>query len=389
MKKILLFLFAIFLTTIKIDASVVKPTNYLIHFKQQTMDYNKVVVGGGKITTSNYEIYEVLNDSERYRAKVSASTNIGFSERSAITYHMIETSYSEGYYENELFDYTFTLDSKCPKIDILIEKKIKEYELKIISKNQKSAYYYLFDGKGNTIKSKTTFENEDTLILVYDSYRIKTLYGDYTFDFKNLNDYENGILFENDSLVIIGSEIKIDTPYKPVITINKTCQEEEPIVVDEQTDKIDKEDQDESTFKNSSENNYSNVSLEDDAIPKIEIDKDIKSEVISEVNILKPEDTNDLPIVNTIKADEIKLESKPVIKKSKTAKKKTVKPVLEINNEIIEEPENNLIIEYSNDSVSDTFSSYHKSSNLPLIITVLTSIFIIFVVKIIKKVQKS
>ena len=130
-------------------------------------------------------------------------------------------------------------------------------------------------------------------------------------------------------------------------------------------------------------------SLEDDAIPKIEIDKDIKSEVISEVNILKPEDINDLPIVNTIKADEIKIEAKPVIKKSKTAKKKTVKPVLEINNEIIEEPENNLIIEYSNDSVSDTFSSYHKSSNLPLIITVLTSIFIIFVVKIIKKVQKS
>ncbi len=381
MKKILLFLFAIILTTIKIDASV--PYQYKIHFKQQTLGYDKVNVGGAKITSAVYEIYEVTSNGEYRRGKVSSSTNVGFSERTPVTYHIIETSYSNGYYENELFDYTFTLNPKCPNIDILIEKKVKEYELKFINKTSNKLYYYLFDYKGNVFQNKTEFEHEDSLTVPYDTYLVRTAFGEFVADLINLDQYENGILFENDSLVVIGSEVLIDTPYKPVITINKSCIEEITKEIEEPINDTVKEDHDEIINQISSEISLPNVPLEDTnevmeiAIPKVVIEPIESEEPIPIKSELPIAESNEILMTN----DTVK--PKPISKQKVKVKEDSVIKLIE------EEPESNLIIEYVSDEVTNEKISYHKSSNLPLIIIILLSIFSVLIVKIIKKVQKN
>ena len=429
MKKILLFLFVMILTTIKINADAL-PNNYSIKLYQSPENYEVNAVKGTRINSTLYQLFNVDFYGEHYVSSFSDSTITYYTADSDTRFHLVETAQSEGFYENVPLDLFFDLTPTCPHIIIDVKKKVKEYNLRIVNKKENPTYYYVYNSSGELITKNLLFGGTNEFVVPYDNYRFKTGYGDITINNISYDYFRNTLMFENDSLGIYNSEIKIETPYILNVTITKQCIDDEgefynvPIEYNIEEDSYGNE-----TYnQTSSEIDLHNVQLDNPDSFEI-ISEEIVNEtdnLSNDIDIVYPDSSNivegiddlfeELNMTNTIpnlnediklsneliKKEDVLLESNQNVKESAKNKvsvktKKESEPqklINQVNNQdqtMIEELESNLIIESSEvkNTNSNPKTKVKKASNIPVIIIGLLPFFLILVVKIIKKVQKN
>ena len=410
MKKILLFLFVMILTTIKINAEVL-PTEYEIEFHQSPLNYEKADIKGTRIDSTLYQVFYVDFYGEHYVDAFSDSYNVYFESESDARFHLVETGQSEGFYENIPLDIFFNLNKTCPKIIVDVKKKVKESTYSITNKTDNPTYYYLYNGAGELVTKNLLFGGTNNFVLPYDNYRFKTGFGDITMISKPSGYLLKTLVYESDSLSIHSSEIEIETPYNLDVTITKQCIDDEgdfynvPVDIDVEEDTYDNE-----TFnQDSSEIDIHNVQLdttEDEGLDETddhsEIDiKESKEEDLKDEIVITPIINNDhliipnekLPVEITpiIEDNQLVVVNDPININNKIIKEKV--PIVEeatYDNNVIEDLESNLIIEktVSEEAKSKEKTKIKKASNIPVIIIGLLPFFLILVVKIIKKVQK-
>lgn len=375
MKKILLFLFGIFLITPKLYAS--DSTFYKITFRQHATGVtHSGIVGAADIKTGKYELTDLSRNT--VIKTFDSNTNYGTNLPDNISFNLKEVSSSLGYYDNVKLNYDFNLNKTCSKITIDIEKKIKEYQLRIENKSNSSNYYYLYDSNNNTIKYNTRLISVDELIVKYDNYRFKTNQGMIDFNIADLNTNKNGIILDNDSLKITITEIELEAPYNPIINITKTCTDNSGNSYEEKID-LKKD-----LVKENETNDEVNQKTVEVLLPSSSI-LELNNEII-EPTIPSNEDLipNDILIETTNEENSKIVKSNIINKNVKSSKKKTEKV-----NDIKEELESNLIIEYDDKTDYESYPiKYQKASNVPLFIFISLPIIVFLVIKIVKKVRK-
>lgn len=403
MKKILLFLFALFSFYPIVNASEYVMTELSFNAHAQNKTNSQGINGISKIYN---QVYELRNSKGELVDNISHTGYHGGLKYDE--YDLIETKPALGFYQNKQFKYHFTISRECPRIKFDITKNVINEDIQIHFKDNLVHKMWIQDSNYKTIYNERKLTNDVNINLIYDIYQInvdgKII---YTFDMTNPSYHENNNLFSNDSLSINILPNSYYDGYEPVTTIITSCFNENDELISNTQKYVWKDEEtsyeeDISISKSVDIHNEELLIVETNNNVEIidtKFEKEINNEIINGTSIdklpnLAFEETFEEPI--TIKEEKVNFDINqtedsvsevPIIRYQKKKKELNYTPILsKLDN--IEEKEDNLIIEKLNNN-SFYPKVVQKNSLWPfLIITLLLSISIKIMYKIIKKVQK-
>lgn len=406
MKKILLFLFALFSFYPTINASEYVMTEISFNAHAQNKNSSQEIIGISKIYNQAYELRNSKGEIVDILNHTGFHGGIKYDE-----YDLIETRPALGYYTNKPFKYHFAISKECPRIRFDITKNYINEDVVIHFKDGLKHNVWIQDSNYKIIYNERKLTNDININLVYDIYKINvdgTII--YTFDMTNFSYRKNNNLFSNDSLSIEVLPNSYYDGYEPETYITTTCFNENNELIGDTKKYVWKDEgtNNEEIISNSQSNDIHNENtliIETDENLEIK-DTNLQTKISNEILESNPiEECKDIPIEETKQNLNIEVEKQDYLLKNQTEYIYNEESIIKKENKVIkkelnytpilgkldniEENEDNLIIKKIDVKKSYNPKVVQRNSLWPfLIIVLLLPIFIKLFHKIIKKVQK-